>query len=147
MVHPKIALFWGAEKNRVPYMAYTAASLTTSPSQTQQGFQDMVSWLTNVVFINRHDPCSSRHILDIGLSWIGSNVYVFWSNTSPTPLALLQTVPVKLSCSQCAINCWRLPKRFNATAEQWTHLPAWRHTWLLWSWTIFLRRFLLLSIR
>ena len=24
MVHPKIALFWGAEKNRVPYMAYTA---------------------------------------------------------------------------------------------------------------------------
>ena len=24
MVYPKIALFWGAEKNRVPYMAYTA---------------------------------------------------------------------------------------------------------------------------
>ena len=30
-------------------MAYTEASLTTSSSQTQQGFQDMVSWLTNVV--------------------------------------------------------------------------------------------------
>ena len=59
-------------------MAYTEASLTTSPSQTQQGFQDMVSWLTNVVFINKHDPCSSRHILDIGSSWIGSSVYVFF---------------------------------------------------------------------
>ena len=64
-------------------MAYTEASLPTSPSQTQQGFQDKVSWLTNVVFINKHDPCSSRHILDIGSSWIGSNVYVFLVEYEP----------------------------------------------------------------
>ena len=82
MVHPKIALFWGAEKKQSPIYGIHC-SIINKPQLNPAMFSTLVSWLTNIVFNNKHAPSSSRRILDIGSSWIGSSVYVFLVEYEP----------------------------------------------------------------
>ena len=72
MVHRKVALFWGAEKNNVPYMEYTAASFNDKPQPSSTMSLILISWLMNIVISHEYVHGASRHFLDIDSPWIGS---------------------------------------------------------------------------
>ena len=143
MVHPKIALFWGAETNRVPYMAYTAASLTTSPNETQQCFQHwFLDWW--ILSLTMSMSTAPRATFSTSIRHGSVHVCKFFRRIGAYASC---AVTVKLSWSQFVMKCWRLPKtirRYCRTVNASSRVMS--HRWLAWSWTIFLLLFLLLSI-
>ena len=86
-----------------------------------------------------HDTWTSHLLFFVEslLCTLGVHLFFLW-NTS-TPLALMQAVPVKLSCLQLAVNRWRLPKTISTRVQNIECvLPPWkwRHSWLPWFLTI-----------